>query len=108
MAISVDTELTPKKLLQRAMNVEASFGRDRSKGRWGPRTLDIDLLAYDNLVIDEPGLILPHPRMFERAFVLVPLNEIVPGRVIAGRNIQEALAQLDDRGVERLPALPTT
>jgi 7,8-dihydro-6-hydroxymethylpterin-pyrophosphokinase len=46
--------------------------------------------------------------MFERAFVLVPLNEIVPGRVIAGRNIQEALAQLDDRGVERLPALPTT
>ena len=108
MAISVDTELTPRELLQRAMNVEASFGRDRSKGRWGPRTLDIDLLSYGNLVIDEPGLILPHPRMFERAFVLVPLNEIVPGRVIAGRNIQEALAKLDDRGVERLPALPTT
>ena len=91
MAISVDTELTPKELLQRAMNVEASFGRDRSRGRWGPRTLDIDLLSYDNLVIDEPGLILPHPRMFERAFVLVPLNEIVPGRVIAGRNIQRSL-----------------
>jgi 2-amino-4-hydroxy-6-hydroxymethyldihydropteridine diphosphokinase len=108
MAISVETKLTPRELLQRAINVEAKFGRDRSQGRWGPRTLDIDVLSYDDLVIDEPGLILPHPRMFERAFVLVPLNEIVPGRVIAGRNIKEALAQLDDRGVERLPALPKT
>ena len=106
MAISVDTQLTPKELLQRAMNVEAKFGRDRSQGRWGPRTLDIDLLSYDNVVIDEPGLTLPHPRMFERAFVLVPLNEIVPGRVIAGRNIKQALADLDDRGIERLPPLP--
>jgi len=108
MAISVDTELTPRELLQRAMNVEAKFGRDRSQPRWGPRTLDIDLLSYDDRVIDEPGLTLPHPRMFERAFVLVPLNEIVPGRVIAGRNIKDALAKLDDRGVERLPALPKT
>jgi len=108
MAISVDTELTPRELLQRAMNVEASFGRDRSQSRWGPRTLDIDLLSYGDLVMDEPGLILPHPRMFERAFVLVPLNEIVPGRVIAGRDIKQALAQLDDRGIERLPPLPTT
>ena len=108
MAISVETQLSPRDLLQRAMNTEAKFGRDRSQGRWGPRTLDIDLLSYDDLVIDEPGLILPHPRMFERAFVLVPLNEIVPGRVIAGRNIKQALAKLDDRGVERLPALPAT
>ena len=108
MAISVDTELAPRELLQRAMNVEASFGRDRSQGRWGPRTLDIDLLSYGDLVIEEPGLILPHPRMFERAFVLVPLNEIVPGRVVAGHDIKDALAQLDDRGIERLPALPTT
>jgi 2-amino-4-hydroxy-6-hydroxymethyldihydropteridine diphosphokinase len=108
MAISADTELPPKELLQRAMGLEASFGRDRSQGRWGPRTLDIDLLSYGDVVIDEPGLILPHPRMFERAFVLIPLNEIVPGRVIAGRNIKQALAQLDDRGVERLPALPRT
>jgi len=108
MAISVDTQLGPRELLQRAMNVEVKFGRDRSQGRWAPRTLDIDLLSYDDLVIDEPGLILPHPRMFERAFVLVPLNEIVPGRVIAGRNIKQALAQVDDRGVERLPPLRAT
>ena len=92
-----------------ALNVEARFGpRPQRERRWGPRTIDIDLLAYDDLALDEPGLILPHPRLFERAFVLVPLDEIVPDRVIAGRNIQDALAELDDRGVERLPALPTT
>ncbi len=108
MAIVVDTTLSPRALLDRAMNVESAFDRDRFREkRWGPRPVDIDLLSYDNLTLDEPGLILPHPRLFERAFVLVPLNEIVPGRVIAGRNIKEALAKLDDRGIERLPALPS-
>ena len=107
MAIVVDTTLSPRALLERAMNVERAFDRDRYREkRWGPRPIDIDLLSYDNLTIDEPGLTLPHPRLFERAFVLVPLNEIVPGRVIAGRNIREALAKLDDRGIERLPPLP--
>lgn len=106
MAIVVDTTLAPRALLDRAMNVESAFDRDRYREkRWGPRPVDIDLLSYDNLAIDEPGLTLPHPRLFERAFVLVPLNEIVPGRVIAGRNIREALAKLDDRGIERLPPL---
>jgi 2-amino-4-hydroxy-6-hydroxymethyldihydropteridine diphosphokinase len=107
MAIQVETNLTPRALLERAMNVESSFDRDRYRAkRWGPRPVDIDLLSFDNLVIDEPGLTLPHPRMFERAFVLVPLNEIVPGRVIAGRNIKEALGKLDERGIERLSPLP--
>jgi 2-amino-4-hydroxy-6-hydroxymethyldihydropteridine diphosphokinase len=106
MAIVVDTTLSPRALLQRAMNIESAFDRDRYREkRWGPRPVDIDLLSYDNLTIDEPGLILPHPRLFERAFVLVPLNEIVPGRVIAGRDIKDALAKLDDRGIERLPPL---
>jgi 2-amino-4-hydroxy-6-hydroxymethyldihydropteridine diphosphokinase len=108
MAIVVETALTPRALLQRAMNTESAFDRDRYREkRWGPRPVDIDLLSYDNLTLNEPGLILPHPRLFERAFVLVPLNEIVPGRVIAGRNIKEALARVDDRGIERLPPLPT-
>ena len=107
MAIVVVTTLSARALLERAMNVESAFDRDRYRERrWGPRPVDIDLLSYDNLVVNEPGLILPHPRLFERAFVLVPLNEIVPGRVIAGRNIKEALAALDDRGIERLPPLP--
>ncbi len=106
MAIQVETSLTPRALLERAMKVESEFDRERYRvKRWGPRPIDIDLLSYDKVVIDEPGLTLPHPRMFERAFVLVPLNEIVPGRVIAGRNIREALGKLDMRGIERLPPL---
>jgi len=108
MAIQVETKLAPRALLERAMRIESGLDRERYREkRWGPRPIDIDLLSYDNMVIDEPGLTLPHPRMFERAFVLVPLNEIVPGRVIAGHNIREALKKLDIRGIERLPPLET-
>ena len=73
--------------------------------RWGPRTLDLDLIAYDDVRIDKPELTLPHPRLFERAFVLVPLAEIVPDRVIAGRRVGDALAQLSTEGIQRLPDL---
>src|SRR5438105_4260801 len=84
--------------------IERKFGRDRTnERRWGPRTLDLDLIAYDDVSIDKPELTLPHPRLFERAFVLVPLAEIAPDRVIAGRSISAALAQLSARGIERLP-----
>jgi 2-amino-4-hydroxy-6-hydroxymethyldihydropteridine diphosphokinase len=101
--IAVQTELAPRVLLERGMAVEKLLGRDRRTGtRWGPRTLDIDLLAYDDASIDEPGLALPHPRMLERAFVLVPLAEIRPDLVVAGRKVSEALARLDRAGVERL------
>ena len=103
MAIAVTTSLTARQLLDRAMNVESAFDRDRYREkRWGPRPVDIDLLSYDDLAVNEPGLVLPHPRLFERAFVLVPLNEIVPGRKIGGRSIKDALAELDARGIERL------
>ena len=109
LAIQVETSLSARALLERAMRIESAFDRDRYRvKRWGPRPLDIDLLAYDDIAVDEPGLILPHPRMFERAFVLVPLDEIVPGRVIAGRNIRDALAKLDTRGIERLPPLASS
>jgi len=109
LAIQVETSLSARALLERAMTIESAFDRDRYRvKRWGPRPLDIDLLAYDDIAVDEPGLILPHPRMFERAFVLVPLDEIVPGRVIAGRNIRDALAKLDTRGIERLPPLASS
>ena len=81
-AIAVETALPPRALLARALDVERTLGRDRTKERrWGPRTIDIDLLAYGDAVVDEPGLILPHPRLFERAFVLVPLAEIAPDRI---------------------------
>ena len=103
--IVVDTVLTPRALLDRALMVERSLGRDRTREqRWGPRAVDLDLLAYDDVVVAEPGLTLPHPRLFERAFVLVPLVEIVPDRVIAGTRIRDALARLDTRGIERLAA----
>ena len=103
MAIVVDTTLTPRALLERAMNIESAFDRDRYREkRWGPRPVDIDLLSYDNLTLDEPGLILPHPRLFERAFVLVPLAEIAADRVIAGTLVRDAVQRVDTRGVERL------
>jgi 2-amino-4-hydroxy-6-hydroxymethyldihydropteridine diphosphokinase len=84
--------------------VEQKFGRDRAKERrWGPRTLDLDMIAYDDMSIDKVELTLPHPRLFERAFVLVPLAEIAPDRLIRGRRIRDALADLSTEGIERLP-----
>jgi 2-amino-4-hydroxy-6-hydroxymethyldihydropteridine diphosphokinase len=106
VCIAVDTTLSPRELLARAQEVELKLGRDRAhEKRWGPRTADIDIIAYDGLTLDEPGLILPHPRLFERAFVLLPLSEIAGDRVIAGRKLNEALAKVDATGIERLPPL---
>jgi len=103
--IAVATELSPRALLHRALAVERALGRDRAREqRWGPRAVDIDLLAYDQVITSEPDLTLPHPHLFERAFVLVPLVEIAPARVIAGRRIAEAAAWIDATGIERLPA----
>jgi 2-amino-4-hydroxy-6-hydroxymethyldihydropteridine diphosphokinase len=100
-----ETTLSPRALLARALEVEAALGRDRTKApRWGPRTVDIDLIAYDDIRVDEPDLTLPHPRALERAFVLAPLAEIAPERMIAGVNISDALARLDRGGIERLPS----
>ena len=106
LCIAVATGLSPQALLARAQQVERTLGRDRTKERhWGPRTADLDLLAYDDITLDEPGLTLPHPRLFERAFVLVPLAEIAPDRLIGGRRVRDALAILDTTGIERLPSL---
>jgi len=104
--IEIDTSLDPHALLFTLHKVETKFGRDRSnERRWGPRTLDLDLIAYDDVSIQGPELTLPHPRLFERAFVLVPLSEIAPDRVIAGRSIASAMAQLSTEAIERLPDL---
>jgi 2-amino-4-hydroxy-6-hydroxymethyldihydropteridine diphosphokinase len=102
--IEIDTSLDPHALLYTLHKIEKKFGRDRSKEkRWGPRTLDLDLIAFDDAVLDKPELTLPHPRLFERAFVLVPLAEIAPDRVIAGRTPAAALATVSTAGIERLP-----
>jgi 2-amino-4-hydroxy-6-hydroxymethyldihydropteridine diphosphokinase len=101
--IAVATTLQPHTLLSRAQDCERALGRDRQHERhWGPRRIDLDLLAYDDLAIDDATLTLPHPRLFERAFVLVPLAEIAPDRVIAGRRVRDALARVDATGVEKL------
>jgi 2-amino-4-hydroxy-6-hydroxymethyldihydropteridine diphosphokinase len=104
LCIAVETELEPAALLARAQAIEQALGRRRTAElRWGPRPIDIDILAYDDLTLDAPGLTLPHPRLFERAFVLVPLAEIAPERLIAGRRVRDALAKLDTTGIHRLP-----
>jgi 2-amino-4-hydroxy-6-hydroxymethyldihydropteridine diphosphokinase len=104
LCIAVRTGLAPHALLARAQAVERKLGRERGKERrWGPRPIDIDLLAYDDLAVDTPDLTLPHPRLLERAFVLVPLAEIAAGRMIDGIKVSDALARVDRTGIERLP-----
>jgi 2-amino-4-hydroxy-6-hydroxymethyldihydropteridine diphosphokinase len=102
--IEIDTSLDPHALLFTLHKIEKKFGRDRiNEQHWGPRPLDLDLIAYDDVKIDKPELTLPHPRLFERAFVLVPLAEIAPDRIIAGRRVRDALAGLSTDGIVRLP-----
>ena len=102
--IEIETSLDPHALLFTLQKVEKKFGRDRaSEIRWGPRTLDLDLIAYDDVSIQKPELTLPHPHLFERAFVLVPLAEIAPDRRIAGVRVADALTRVDAAGIERLP-----
>ncbi|SHG89798.1 2-amino-4-hydroxy-6-hydroxymethyldihydropteridine diphosphokinase [Bradyrhizobium erythrophlei] len=104
--IEIETALDPHALLFTLHKIESRFGRDRARERrWGPRTLDLDLIAYDDVAMQEPELTLPHPRAFERAFVLVPLAEIVPDRIIAGQSVASALARLSTEGILRLPEL---
>jgi 2-amino-4-hydroxy-6-hydroxymethyldihydropteridine diphosphokinase len=95
-AVELRTELAPRALLDLLLAIEARFGRDRAGvPAGGPRTLDLDLLLYENERIDEPGLQIPHPRLHERAFVLRPLAELDPGLEVPGKGaIQTLLAGL--------------
>jgi 2-amino-4-hydroxy-6-hydroxymethyldihydropteridine diphosphokinase len=102
--IGVTTSLSPHDLLARSEECERALGRDRARERrWGPRTIDIDLLTYDDLVLIDRDLILPHPHLFARAFVLAPLAEIAPDRLIAGVRVRDALERVDTSGIEKLP-----
>lgn len=93
--LEVETDLSPSELLEVAHSVERTLGRQRSV-RWGPRTLDIDILLYDNRKIDLPDLQVPHPRMHQRRFVLLPLLELQPDAVIPGAGpAAECLRQID-------------
>ena len=89
--VALDTSLGAGDLLERLRAVEERFGRVRIPGEHGPRTLDLDLLLYGDSTIDEPELVVPHPRLHERRFVLEPLAELAPGLVIPGRGTVESL-----------------
>ncbi|WP_418316494.1 2-amino-4-hydroxy-6-hydroxymethyldihydropteridine diphosphokinase [Piscinibacter sakaiensis] len=102
--LAAKTGLTPRLLLAELQRIEARHGRERPYVN-APRTLDLDLLLYDQQIIDLPGLTVPHPRMHQRAFVLKPLVEIAPLVHIPGLGIAEHwLAEVADQDVERLPA----
>lgn len=102
--VSVHTRLSPRDLMQALLDIEARHGRNRTFKN-APRTLDLDLLLYDGLVMHAPGLTLPHPRMTERPFVLLPLAEIAPDAIIPGHGrVADCLAGLPTDGIERLPA----
>lgn len=91
----LDTTLDPRALLDELLDVERRLGRERAGPRWGPRAIDLDLLLYDDLTVDEPGLTVPHPFLDRRLFVLEPLAELAPARKIPGKGtVSEALAGL--------------
>jgi 2-amino-4-hydroxy-6-hydroxymethyldihydropteridine diphosphokinase len=94
----LETQLGPRVLLDRLVEVERGLGRTRDGPRWGPRTIDLDLLVYGDEVIDEPGLTVPHPRLHERSFVLEPLAELDPELVVPGRGrVLALLRELESR-----------
>lgn len=110
MAVLIETALTADDLLSLCLAIERESGRERRE-RWGPRTLDIDILTYGGETIDRPGLQVPHPRIADRAFVLAPLAEIAPDMRIAGGSVADLLAALgndeisqDKAGTQRLQA----
>ena len=101
MAVLVRTSLSPHQLLDLCLSIERQEGRVRAE-RFGPRTLDVDILSFGKLVLSDERVTLPHPRLHERAFALVPLAEIAPDLVIGGVGVEAALKDLDQTGIERL------
>ena len=94
-AVRVETELGPRELLERLLAVEQRLGRVRTE-RWGPRTIDLDLLLYGDEIVDEPGLAVPHPWLHERRFALEPLLDLAPSLEIPGKGpISALLAELE-------------
>lgn len=87
----LETALEPRELLDQLLDVERQLGRERIGPRWGPRTIDLDLLVYGDLMLDEPGLTVPHPELAQRLFVLEPLAELAPSLEIPGLGTVQAL-----------------
>ena len=102
--VALETGLAPQALLEALLRIEREFGRERDGGlRWGPRSLDLDLLLHGDAILDEPGLHLPHPHMHERAFVLVPLLEIAADILIPGQgSARDALSRLETSAIQAI------
>ncbi|MFI5011736.1 MAG: 2-amino-4-hydroxy-6-hydroxymethyldihydropteridine diphosphokinase [Hyphomicrobiales bacterium] len=101
LAVLVRTTLSPHRLLDLCLSIELEAGRVRAE-RFGPRTLDIDILTFGDLVLSDERLTLPHPRLMERAFALAPLAEIAPDLLIGGVRVAEAARRLGQAGIEKL------
>ena len=101
--VQIETDIAPKSLLEICREIERALGRD-PENRKGPRTLDLDLLLYDDCILDEPALTIPHPRLHQRRFVLAPLVELDPERrhPVFAQTLRDLLAQLHDTSVVRL------
>ena len=101
--VGLNTDLAPHALLTELQRIEGRAGRIRDRARWGPRSLDLDLLCWPNLVLDTPTLALPHPRLTERRFVLAPLADVAPSLQIPGlgATVAELLARCPDGGSVR-------
>ena len=99
--IAVATRLSPRELLVRCKDIERRMGRVAAE-KWGPRVIDLDLLIYRDTVLHESDLMLPHPHIAERAFVLAPLMDVAPDLIIRGKTVRELLEAIDQGGVRPL------
>ncbi len=107
LVVEVKTSLSARDLLACCLAIESDLGRVRTK-RWGARTIDIDVLWFDGQVINEADLVVPHPRLLKRAFVLVPLAELAPALMVEGSRIDMQAALLDQSGLRRLGPLESS
>lgn len=98
-AMTVETKLSPHDLLRRCLSVEEQMGRVRSE-KWGPRIIDLDVLIYGDVVLSDAELTLPHPHITKRAFVLAPLSDIAPDKLIEGKTAAAWLETIDSEGIE--------
>ncbi len=108
LVVKIQTSLEPVPLLQFLLSIEDQMGRKR-EGKWGPRNIDVDILLYDNQILDTDRLTIPHPRMHERRFVLIPLAQIAPGLLhpLLKKNVEELLQSCEDKSVVRLYSVTT-